>query len=133
MVFTLRCDDRKFLNGLLADNFTSAKEHILADIEPDGKLHDFKKGSEYVARVMENQHNIDSESKSRNVYSMDSRGRGGQGRGRGGNGPSTTLTDGYYSPEEWGKLTHEQQQKVRDLRTSRDKRRGVQAVERSTY
>ena len=141
---------RKFLNGLLADNLTSAKEHNLADIEPDGKLHDFKKASEYVARVMDNQHNIDSGSKSRNVYSMDSRGRGGQGRGqgrgrgrgqgrgrgrgrgRGGSGSSTTLTDGYYSPEEWGKLTHEQQQKVRDLRTSRDKRRGVQAVERST-
>ena len=72
---------RKFLNCLLADNLTSAKEHILADIEPDGKLHDFKKASEYVARVMDNQHNIDSGSKSRNVYSVDSRGRGSQGRG----------------------------------------------------
>ena len=39
---------RKFLNGLLADNLTSAKEHILADIAPDVKLHDCKKASEYV-------------------------------------------------------------------------------------
>jgi len=90
-------------------------------IEPDGKLHDFKKASEYVARVMDNHHNIDSSSKSRNVYSMDSRDRGGCGRGGSSRNSTTNLTDGYYSPEESNKLTHDQQQKVRDLRTDRDK------------
>jgi len=133
---------RKFLNSLFADNLTSAKEHILADIAPDAKLHDFEKASEYVGRVLNNQANLDPGAKSRNVYAFDSKGRGGRrgrgglggrdGRGRGCGGNNTNLSDAYYPPEDWNKLTHEQPQKVRDLRTNRDKHGGVQAIERST-
>lgn len=50
------------------------------------------------------------------------RGRGGRGRGRGNGGRgrgSATLTDRYYSPEEWRNLSSEEQQRVRTLRRER--------------
>jgi hypothetical protein len=59
-------------------------------------------------------------------------GRGGRGRGGGGRGynnKANEVTDKYYTPEEWKQLTSEQQARVRELRSNRDKRRGVQVVE----
>jgi hypothetical protein len=38
------------------------------------------------------------------------------------------LTDAYLTSEEWAKLTPEQQAKVRELRTNRDRLRSVQVV-----
>lgn len=72
-------------------------------------------------------------------------GRGYQGRGRSGRGQRTgrgwqgrhngnqspPLTDAYMPPEEWSKLTSEQQQKVRQLRSDRDARRNVQVITRN--
>ena len=38
------------------------------------------------------------------------------------------LTDGYYAPSAWEKLTPAEKQKVRDLRIERDKKRGVSVI-----
>ena len=38
------------------------------------------------------------------------------------------LTDGYYAPSAWEKLTPTEKQKVHNLHTERDKKRGVSVV-----
>ena len=38
------------------------------------------------------------------------------------------LTDGYYAPSAWEKLSPTEKQKVHDLRTERDKKHGVSVV-----
>jgi hypothetical protein len=62
-------------------------------------------------------------------------GRGGRGGGRGtyysnnrGGRGSNNITDRYYSPEEWEALSGEDKQAVRDKRSERDRRRGVEVV-----
>lgn len=67
------------------------------------------------------------------------RGRGGRNNGRGGYGRNNgrgngrngrgSISDKYYTPQEWAQLTPEHQQRVRDLRQNRDRQRGVQAVD----
>ena len=42
------------------------------------------------------------------------------------------LTDGYYMPSAWEKLTPTEKQKVRDLPTERDKKRDVSAINTDT-
>jgi hypothetical protein len=70
-------------------------------------------------------------------------GRGGRGRGGGGgrgnnhsNNTSTpnppALSDRYYLDDEWQAFTPEQQQAIRAKREERDRRRGIQAVDRNT-
>jgi hypothetical protein len=51
--------------------------------------------------------------------------RGGRPQNRGTGGP---VTDRYYSPEEWSRLSPEDQQRVRDLRAQRDRVRGMSAI-----
>jgi hypothetical protein len=45
--------------------------------------------------------------------------------GRGAGGP---VTDCYYSPDEWSRLSPDDQQRVRDLRAQRDRVQGMSAV-----
>ena len=61
------------------------------------------------------------------------RGRGGKtgGRGNAGGRGSNAITDRYYTPEEWEKLAAEERQTVRDKRSERDRRRGVDVVNRN--
>jgi hypothetical protein len=60
---------------------------------------------------------------SRSNVRLASRGGRSQGRGAGG-----SITDRYYSPKEWSRLSPEDQQRVCDLRTQRDRVRGVSAI-----
>lgn len=43
-------------------------------------------------------------------------------------GNTSSVNDGYYKFDDWNKLSKEQQQRVQELRSNRDKRRGFQAV-----
>lgn len=56
-------------------------------------------------------------------------GRGGRGHNNNNNNNRGDVTDRYYTPQERAQLTSEQQTKVREMRSNRDKRRGVQLVE----
>lgn len=59
-------------------------------------------------------------------------GRGGYGRNNGrGSSSAMSVSDKYYTPQEWAQLSPEHQQRVRDLRQNRDRQRGVQAVDSS--
>lgn len=60
---------------------------------------------------------------------------GGRYNGRGGNRNngrgSMGISDKYYTKAEWDLLSQEEQQRVRDLRSNRDRQRGVHAVDTS--
>ena len=84
----------------------------------------------------------DTHSGGRGGRHANGRGRGGRGAGRGsgrggrgsggrfsGRGSGQrNLTDRYYTPEEWSALSNEERQTVRDKRSERDRRRGVDVV-----
>jgi hypothetical protein len=105
----------------------------------------------YVGAVMEQQMSLAKGFCSHVVSSASTSGQGGCGRGgrsagrgggcehnrggRGGRGGGrhSNLTDQYYKPDEWEKLSYEECQTVRDKHTERDKRRNVQVVDRNVH
>jgi hypothetical protein len=142
---------RMFMQGLNDPRLQSAKDTITANPTTLGAL--FDSAVTYVGTVMEQQSSLGKGSRTRDVSSASTSGRGGRGRGgRGGRGAGrgggrehnrgggrggrgggrhSNLTDRYYKPEEWEKLSYDERQTVRDKRMERDKRRNVQVVDRN--
>lgn len=143
---------RILLHGIHDSRLQQAKSQVLAT--PNLKS-TFDNAVNFIAQFLDEKRSYTSTQKMqpRNVSGVqarygrggryDGRGRGrgrgtsagrGRGRGRGdGRGRFTratgTVSDKYYTPDEWAALTLDQQQKVRELREkSGDKRRPVQSV-----
>jgi hypothetical protein len=141
---------RIFLRGIIDPTLEAAKNQVLATT---ALRETFESAVNYVAQFADRKASLDT-NRSRNLSSIQmQRGRNadvaGRGRGRGGrfgpgrgrsngrlanrvaraqNRSTNTITDRYYSPEEWNRLSPEDQQRVRDLRTQRDRARGMSAV-----
>jgi uncharacterized membrane protein YgcG len=145
---------RIFLDGLKDPRLDTAKKYICG--QPD-LLRDFEGAVNYVAQfadtlrsfTTDNRSVSDTNSGGRGGLHANGRGHGrghgrgngrgaGRGSGRGGRGSGgrfsgrgsgqRNLTDRYYTPEEWSALSNEERQTVRDKRSERDRRRGVEAV-----
>lgn len=139
---------RMFMQGLVDPRLRTAKNQITATPHLGAT---FDAAVTYIGTVLEQEVSIAKGTKTRDVSSASTAGRGGRGSGRGGRGSGrgggrdqgrggrggrhggrhSHLTDRYYKPEEWEKLSYEDRQIIRDKRTERDKRRGVQVVDRN--
>jgi hypothetical protein len=145
---------RILLRGITDPTLEAAKNQVLATA---ALRTTFESAVNYIAQFADRKSSIDT-NRTRNLSSLQTqRGRGGNsagrgragggrfgtGRGRGnrsnvrlanrggrsqGRGAGGGITDRYYSPEEWMRLSPEDQQRVRDLRTQRDRVRGMSAV-----
>ena len=62
------------------------------------------------------------------INTTPSKGKGKNNKNNKNNEDKKEVTDRYYKPNEWAKLTGEERQRVRDAREKRDKRQGVGAV-----
>jgi hypothetical protein len=135
---------RMFMQGLNDPCLQSAKDTIIANPATLGAS--FDSAVTYVGTVMEQQMSLAKGSRTHDVCSASTFGRGGRGRagrgggrehnrgsGRGGRGGGrhSNLTDRYFKPEEWEKLSYDERQTLGDKRKERDKRRNVQAVDRN--
>jgi hypothetical protein len=142
---------RILLNGIQDPRLSQAKSQILAT--PDLK-EKFENAVNFLAQFLDEKKSY-TKGSPRNISSVsgDKRynntgrgnfrgtGRGSNAAGRGGNTGrggrggrgnflnKSEVADKYYSPQEWAKLTPEEQTKVQELRALRDKRRGVQLVD----
>lgn len=145
---------RILLTGILDNRLNQAKSQVLAT--PDLKA-TFESAANFIAQFLDEKKSYSQGQRNniqqRNVSAYGSssgrgrgrgrsgegrgsgrssgRGRGRSGRGRGGRSGRSgtdTVTDRYYTHEQWTRLTPEQQQRVRDLRADRDRQRGVEAV-----
>jgi hypothetical protein len=145
---------RILLRGIVDPTLEAAMNQVLAT----ATLHTtFESAVNYIAQFADRKSSMDT-NRTRNLSSLQiQRGRGGNsagrgcagggrfgtGRGRGnrsnvrlanrgghsqGRGAGGSITDRYYSPDEWMRLSPEDQQRVRDLRTQRDRVRGMSAV-----
>ena len=142
---------RFFLDGLKDSRLDTAKKYIYGSNE---LLENFEGAVNYVAQFADTHRSFTTDTRS--VSDTHSGGRGGRhangrgrGRGRGGRGAGRgsgrggrgsggrfsgrgsgqrNLTDRYYTPEEWSALSNEERQTVRDKRSERDRRRGVDVV-----
>ena len=134
---------RILLNGIRDPRLQSAVNTILST---QSLRSDFDAAINHMAQVldMHTSYKSQSNNSNRQISSVShgqaqGRGRGGRGRGRGGRsgrggrgrGPQS-LTDRYYTPEEWNALTPEQREQVRSRRNERDRRRGVAAIHQAT-
>lgn len=144
---------RIFLKGIRAPNLQVPKSVVMSNSTLRSS---FILARDYLSEFKNETENIESAARGRSINAVNSSGRGGgrsSGRGRGGRHSSRggrgrgdgrggrsgrsggrgrssvdDMTDRYYPPHEWDTLTHEQQQRVRDLRADRDRRRGVVAA-----
>jgi len=145
---------RILLRGITDPTLEAAKNQILATAT---LRETFESAVNYIAQFADRKSSLDV-TRSRNLSSLQvQRGRGGaagRGRGRGGRlgmgrggrdnrsnvrlashggrfqgrGAPGGITDRYYSPDEWSRLSPEDQQRVRDLRAQRDRVRGMSAI-----
>lgn len=145
---------RILLRGIVDPTLEAAKNQVLATATLRST---FESAVNYIAQFADRKSSIDT-NRSRNLSSLQMQhGRGGAaaGRGRGGGGrfgmgcgrgncnngrlanrggrsqgrsAEDSVTDRYYSPDEWSRLSPEDQQRVRDLRAQRDRVRGMSAV-----
>jgi len=153
-VVTESCKLRVFMTGLKDSRLDVAKSQIQAT--PALQV-SFEAAVTFTATFLESHRLTANVPRGRDVSNVNrgrDGGRGGRGRGRGrgsgrdgrggrghggktggrGNGSgrgSNAITDRYYTPEEWERLTAEERQTVRDKRSERDRRRGVDVVNRN--
>lgn len=141
---------RMFMTGLTDPRLATAKDTITANMATHGAT--FDAAVTFIGTVLEQKSSLSKASHSRETSSASTSGRGGGrnagrggrnngrgggrdhnrgGRGGRGGGRHTHLTDRYYKPEEWEKLSFQEQQTVRDKRAERDKRRNVQVIDRN--
>ena len=144
---------RVFLSGLRDSRLDTTKAQILATPTLQAS---FEAAVTFVATYLESHRSITNVARGRDISNVTShgggrggrgaggrgrgfgrgfgrggRGRGGRGAGGRGSGRGSNITDRYYSPEEWEKLTPDERQSVRDKRSERDRRRGVDSVTRN--
>jgi hypothetical protein len=145
---------RIFLRGITDPTLEATKNQVLATATLRTT---FESAVNYIAQFADQKSSIDT-NRPRNLSSLQvqpGRGSGmaGRGRGRGGRfgigrgcdnrsnvrlasrggrsqgrGAGSSITNRYYSPKEWSCLSPEDQQRVRDLRTQRDRIRGMSAI-----
>ena len=147
---------RILLRGITDPTLEAAKNQVLATA---ALRETFESAVNYIAQFADRKSSLDI-TRSRNVSSlqmqrgrMSGRGRGGRtnafgrgrGDGRGGGrlpggrggvrfqGRGRMVTDRYYSPDEWSRLSPEDQQRVRDLRSQRDRVRGISVIQQSGF
>jgi hypothetical protein len=145
---------RVLLRGITDPTLDVAKNQVLATA---ALRTTFESAVNYIAQFTDQKSSLDS-NRSRNFSSLQmQRGRGsgaaGRGRGRGGRfsvgrghgnrsnvrlanrggrsqgcGAGGSVTDRYYSPDEWSRLSLEDQQRVRDLCAHRNQVQGMSAI-----
>lgn len=111
----------------------SAKNQVLATPALRTK---FEIASSFLAEALDNKVSFSATNRKTRIASLNS--KRGQGSSKT-NGKNTnaqcsqqnknTITDRFYTPQEWVKISAEEKQKVRDLRALRDKKRGVALVQ----
>jgi hypothetical protein len=145
---------RIFLRGIIDPTLEAAKNQVLATTTLRTP---FESAVNYIAQFADRKSSIDT-NRPRNLSSIQvQRGRGhsiaGRGRGRSGRfgmgrgrdnrsnvrlasrsgrsqgrGTGVPITNRYYSPKEWSRLSPVDQQRVHDLCAQRDRVRGMSAI-----
>ena len=123
---------RILLTGIADARLESAKNQILAT--PTLRA-TFETASNFLAEVLDSKVSYSaSNRKQARISSIQSQNKG---KGRNNNGRNNKknedkekeeLTDRYYTPKEWSKLSGPERQRVREVREERDKRRGVASL-----
>ena len=125
-------DERKvriLMTGVNDPRLESAKNQILAT--PTLRA-TFESASNFLAEVLDNKVSYSAANRKQarisSVNYTPNKGKGKNNKNNKNTEEKKDLTDRYYKPNEWAKLTGEERQRVRDARDKRDKRRGVGAV-----
>ena len=120
---------RLLMTGVNDSRLESAKNQILAT--PTLRA-TFENASNFLAEVLDSEVSYSAgsckQARISSINATPSKGRGKNNKNKKNNDDKKEVTDRYYKPNEWAKLTGEERQRVRDAREKRDKRRGVGAV-----
>ena len=127
---------RILLNGISDNHLKATKKQVLAT----QALHDtFENATNFLSQALDSKVSYSAvtctdQISSLNTNTDSSQGHPNRGRLIKSNRPNKQenkrrkLTDGYYAPSAWEKLTPAEKQKVHDLCTERDKKHGVSAM-----
>ena len=127
---------RILLNGISDNHLKAVKNQVLAM----QALHDtFENATNFLSQALDSKVSYSAVPRNTRISSLNTntdppQGHLNRGRLNKSNRPNKQenkrrkLTDGYYAPSAWEKLTPAEKQKVCDLCTERDKKLGVSAV-----
>jgi hypothetical protein len=109
-----------FLAGITDMRLSNAKDLILGDVQ---KLQDFEACQQYLKMLVYNkstQEKHECQIAGVQQGGNPNKNRGGKNkRNRGNDGKDKGISARSYTPEEWGKLTTEQRQKIKELRAAK--------------
>ena len=120
---------RILMTGTSDSRLESAKNQILAT---PFLRSTFENASNFLAEVLDSKVSYSAASRKQarisGVSTSTPNKGGGKNNKKNENKKEKEITDRYYKPNEWAKLSGEERQRVRDAREKRDKRRGVGAI-----